>query len=805
MHASLEKPADDMAVHNAISEGQSTGQTDRPGNDVGLYSEAGTGLTPFDQQVAAAELWFASPRFAGIVRLYSPREVAEQQGSILGDYAVARRAAEEFYARLRELFEQRKQITTFGPYSPGQAVTLKRMGIEGIYLGGWATSAKGSFSEDPGPDLASYPLNQVPDEAAGLVRALLTADKNQHFARARMSEEQRKATPAVDYRPFIIADADTGHGGDAHVRNLIRRFVEVGVPGYHIEDQKPGAKKCGHQGGKVLVAEDEQIRRLNAARLQLDIMRVPGIIVARTDAEAATFIENRSDERDQPFILGATNVDLPSYRVGYLALLKKLYELGIEEVRGHLLFAVSDVEYRSTFAWLKRVGLMSMVTETAQAVRHAPAKELDAALEKIDARYAEIWQTEAGLKTYGQAVADLMDSRADEGETFDMSVDEWLAFSKHASFYEARTRAKSMGIRIVWDCELPKTPEGFYQLQAGIDYAIAKSLAAAPFADLLWMETKTADLDDARKFAQAIHAEYPDKMLAYNLSPSFNWDTTGMSDEEMRCFPEELGKLGFVFNFITYGGHQIDGLAAEEFATALKQDGMLALARLQRKLRLLESPYRTPQALVGGPRLDGALMASSGRTAATKAMGKGSTHFQHLVQTEVPTKLLEEWLATWRKHWDFPGKMRVELRPHTAGSELLKMSVIDEPTGEKLANVIFANIQDRRGRIILSVRDQQTVAPLRKKRLMTLLHLFLVHRYKASSVHYVTPNEDNELQADRMKSLGIYSDVHTEIGQIIVAHINAQVVAELLKPDRSALTELIQKTPSQVVLSVNEV
>jgi len=448
---------------------------------------------------------------------------------------------------------------------------------------------------------------------------------------------------------------------------------------------------------------------------------------------------------------------------------------------------------------------MSMVTETAQAVRHAPAKELDAALEKIDARYAEIWQTEAGLKTYGQAVADLMDSRADEGETFDMSVDEWLAFSKHASFYEARTRAKSMGIRIVWDCELPKTPEGFYQLQAGIDYAIAKSLAAAPFADLLWMETKTADLDDARKFAQAIHAEYPDKMLAYNLSPSFNWDTTGMTDEEMRCFPEELGKLGFVFNFITYGGHQIDGLAAEEFATALKQDGMLALARLQRKLRLLESPYRTPQALVGGPRLDGALMASSGRTAATKAMGKGSTHFQHLVQTEVPTKLLEEWLATWRKHWDFPGKMRVELRPHTAGSELLKMSVIDEPTGEKLANVIFANIQDRRGRIILSVRDQQTVAPLRKKRLMTLLHLFLVHRYKASSVHYVTPNEDNELQADRMKSLGIYSDVHTEIGQIIVAHINAQVVAELLKPDRSALTELIQKTPSQVVLSVNEV
>src|SRR5271154_574274 len=337
----------------------------------------------FERDVAATQQYQDSPRFDGITRLFSARQVVEQRGTIPSDYIVAREAAEAFYPRLRELFAQQKSITTFGPYSPGQAVTMKRMGIEGIYLGGWATSAKGSIAEDPGPDLASYPLSQVPDEAAGLVRALLTADKNQHFTRMRMTEEQRQATPVVDFRPFIIADADTGHGGDAHVRNLIRRFVEIGVPGYHIEDQKPGAKKCGHQGGKVLVSVDEQIKRLNAARLQLDIMQVPGIIVARTDAESATFIESRSDERDQPFILGATNVDLPSYKAGYLAILRKLYELGVDEVRGHLLFAMSEAEYAAAFAWLERVGLMSIVTERAPALRNMTSSELDAALDKI--------------------------------------------------------------------------------------------------------------------------------------------------------------------------------------------------------------------------------------------------------------------------------------------------------------------------------------------------------------------------------------------------------------------------------------
>src|SRR5579871_2964052 len=238
-----------------------------------------------EEKVAAARAHMAGVRFDDVSRLYSARQVAEQQGSIATDYRVARENAAAFYERLRELFAERKAITTFGPYSPSQAVTMKRVGIEGIYVGGWATSAKGSITEDPGADLASYPLSQVPDEAAAIVRALLTADKNQQYARSRMTPEQQARAAQVDYRPFIIADADTGHGGDAHVRNLVRRFVEVGVSGYHIEDQRPGTKKCGHQGGKVLVTSEEQIKRLSAARFQLDVMQVPGLVVARTRSE----------------------------------------------------------------------------------------------------------------------------------------------------------------------------------------------------------------------------------------------------------------------------------------------------------------------------------------------------------------------------------------------------------------------------------------------------------------------------------------------------------------------------------------
>lgn len=466
---------------------------------------------------------------------------------------------------------------------------------------------------------------------------------------------------------------------------------------------------------------------------------------------------------------------------------------GVKELNGHLLYALGDSEYAAAGGWLERQGIFGLVSDAVNAWREDGQQSIDGIFDQVESRFVAAWEDDAGLMTYGEAVADVLEFGQSEGEPIGMAPEEWRAFAARASLHAARAKAKELGADPPWDCELAKTPEGYYQIRGGIPYAIAKSLAAAPFADILWMETKTADLADARQFAEAIHAEFPDQMLAYNLSPSFNWDTTGMTDEEMRRFPEELGKMGFVFNFITYGGHQIDGVAAEEFATALRQDGMLALARLQRKMRLVESPYRTPQTLVGGPRSDAALAASSGRTATTKAMGKGSTQHQHLVQTEVPRKLLEEWLAMWSGHYQLKDKLRVQLRPQRAGSEVLELGIHGE-SDDKLANVIFQPIQDRRGRTILLVRDQNTFgAELRQKRLMTLIHLWLVHRFKAQAVHYVTPTDDNLYQTSKMKSHGIFTEVNQEVGEIIVAEVNHPRIAELLTPDRVALRKLITK------------
>ncbi len=474
-----------------------------------------------------AKEFMNSPRFEGIKRLYDARQVAEQQGTIFHDYSIAKAAAHSFFKRLKTMYKEGSSITTFGPYSPGQAVMMKRSGIEGIYLGGWATSAKGSTDEDPGADLASYPLSQVPNEAASIVRALLAADKNQTYSRFNMSEEELKNTPVHDFSPYIIADADTGHGGDAQIRNLIRRFVEAGVPGYHIEDQKPGTKKCGHQGGKVLVGCDEQIKRLNAARFQLDVMRVEGIIVARTDAEAATLMETVSDERDQPFVLGVTNLLIPTYKEVILTLHSLLNSKGVAS-HGHLLYHEQLITDKAE-KWMLEHGIVGLIEERLGELRSSEAVVFEKAFDQVLAEVVAKWEEDAGVMTQGEAAIDSVELAIEEGTVSSLDRD-WKSNIEGKSFREVNLYLNEIGVEMDWDCDVMRSPEGYYQIRGGIPFAIAKSLAVAPFADVLWMETKTADLEDAKVFAEAIHKVYPDKMLAYNLSPSFNWDSTGMTE-----------------------------------------------------------------------------------------------------------------------------------------------------------------------------------------------------------------------------------------------------------------------------------
>lgn len=366
------------------------------------------------------------------------------------------------------------------------------------------------------------------------------------------------------------------------MRNLIRRFVEVGVPGYHIEDQRPGTKKCGHQGGKVLVPSDEQIKRLNAARFQLDIMRVPGIIVARTDAEAANLLDSRADERDQPFLLGATNLDIPSYKACFLAMVRRFYELGVKDLNGHLLYALPEAEYAEATAWLERQGIQGVISDAVNTWRENGQQSIDDLFDQVESRFVAAWEDDAGLMTYGEAVAEVLEFAASEGEPADMSADEWRAFAARASLYSAKAKAKELGFDPGWDCELAKTPEGYYQIRGGIPYAIAKSLAAAPFADILWMETKTADLADAKQFADAIHAEFPDQMLAYNCSPSFNWKKH-LDDATIAKFQKELAAMGFKFQFITLAGFHALNYSMFDLAYGYARNQMTAYVELQER------------------------------------------------------------------------------------------------------------------------------------------------------------------------------------------------------------------------------
>ncbi len=428
-------------------------------------------MNTFEQLAALEQDWAANPRWQGIERPYSAADVLKLRGSVLIEHSLARLGAE----RLWRLLHSEEYVAGLGALTGNQAVQEVQAGLNAIYLSGWQVAADANGAGQMYPDQSLYPADSVPSVVRRINNALLRADQIQTLT----------GEGDVHWLAPIVADAEAGFGGNLNAFELMKMMIEAGAAGVHFEDQLSSAKKCGHLGGKVLVPTQEAVQKLVAARLAADVLGVPTLVVARTDADAADLITSDIDERDLPFVLTA------------------------------------------------------------------------------------------------------------EG----------------------------------------RTSEGFYRVRPGLESCIARGLAYAPYADLIWMETSHPDLEQARLFAAGIHAQFPGKLLAYNCSPSFNW-AAKLSVEQMETFREELAALGYKFQFITLAGFHALNTSMFELAEAYRERGMAGYSELQqREFGLQKKGFRAVkhQAFVGTGYFDAVQTVVTSGQASTRAL-VGSTEeaqFQH--------------------------------------------------------------------------------------------------------------------------------------------------------------------------------
>jgi len=379
-------------------------------------------MDTISQQAAnLRQQWETDPRWADISRTYTAEDVIRLRGSITEEHTLARRGAE----RLWELLHTEDAVRALGAITGNQAVQMVKAGLQAIYLSGWQVAADGNLAGHTYPDQSLYPVNSVPQMVRRINNALLRADQ------ITWSERSADSTaPRQNWLAPIVADAEAGFGGVLNAFELMKAMIEAGAAGVHFEDQLSSEKKCGHLGGKVLISTGQHIKTLTAARLAADVCDVPTLVVARTDAHAASLLTTDLDERDRQFITG------------------------------------------------------------------------------------------------------------------------------------------------------DRTAEGFYRVTNGMAPCVARGLAYAPYSDLLWMETSTPDLAEAREFAEAIKAEYPDQMLAYNCSPSFNWRAK-LDDETIARFQKELAAMGYRFQFITLAGFHALNYSMFDLAHGYAREDMTAYVRLQ--------------------------------------------------------------------------------------------------------------------------------------------------------------------------------------------------------------------------------
>ena len=414
------------------------------------------------EAIDLAQGWAETTRWGGIVRDYTAEDVVRLRGSVRVEQTLARRGAEKLW----QLLHEEDYVAALGAITGGQAVQMVKAGLKAIYLSGWQVAADGNLATQVYPDQSLYPANSVPAMVKRLNNALQRADQI----------DWAEGNDTTDWLVPIVADAEAGFGGPLNAFELMKGMIESGAAAVHFEDQLAAEKKCGHLGGKVLVPTGQFVRTLLAARLAADVLGTPTLVVARTDADAATLLTSDVDERDRPFLTGE------------------------------------------------------------------------------------------------------------------------------------------------------RTAEGFFCVRAGIEAAIARGLAYAPYADLVWMETSKPDLAEAREFAEAIHAQFPGKLLAYNCSPSFNWKRH-LDDETIAGFQRELGAMGYKFQFITLAGFHALNESMFELARGYAASGMSAYVELQqREFALEEAGYTATrhQREVGAGYFDEVAQAVSGGQSSTLAL-KGST------------------------------------------------------------------------------------------------------------------------------------------------------------------------------------